>query len=127
MNSHNKSSLVLMDMIIAILFFSVSAGVCVQLFLRSRQIDQDSTDLIHATDLSRNIAEVYKNGTLKSHYPYDSSNNLYYDRSWNRTVKSSVYTVHLTFKTNSMDIKVSDHDGSIYSLKVTKYHQQTRK
>jgi uncharacterized membrane protein len=127
MNTHNKSSLVLMEMIIAILFFALSAAVCAEIFLRSNQIDQDSTDLIHATDLSRNIAEVYKNGTLKSHYPYDSSNNLYYDSSWNRTVKASTYTVHLAFKTNSMTIKVSDQNDSIYSLTVTKYHQQTRK
>lgn len=124
MRTHNKSTLFLMEMIIAILFFALSAAICVQLFVRTHEINEDSTNLVHATSLARNIAEIYKNGSLKDHYPYDTKNNLYYDASWQKVSQPSHFRVHLSFHTNALTITVYENKSSLYTLKVSNYHQK---
>lgn len=121
MRTHDKSSLFLMEMIVAILFFALSAAICVQLFVRSQQLNEDSTNLIAATNLSRNIAETYKNDSLKDHYPYDDKGNLYYDASWQKVSKPAHYTIHLHFQTNSLTITVKDAKTTLYTLTVSHY------
>lgn len=56
---HNKSSLFLMEMIICILFFSISAAVCVQFFVRSHTMSQSSIEENHAVIALESIAECF--------------------------------------------------------------------
>ena len=52
------SSLFLMELILAILFFSAASGICVQFFVRSHLLSRDSDALSHAVNECSGIAET---------------------------------------------------------------------
>lgn len=57
-NRPRSSSLFLMELILAILFFSIASAVCVQFFVKSHMLSRDSNALNHAANECANIAEV---------------------------------------------------------------------
>lgn len=57
-NRPRSSSLFLMELILAILFFSIASAVCVQFFVKSHLLSRDSNALNHAVNECANIAEV---------------------------------------------------------------------
>ncbi len=61
MKNRNSSGtgLFLMELILAILLFAVSATICIQLFVSSHIISQNSTDLNHSIFWAQNIAETF--------------------------------------------------------------------
>lgn len=60
MNSNaRKTGLFLMELIIAILFFSLAAAICVQLFVKSHTISERSIALNHSILLAQNTAEIF--------------------------------------------------------------------
>lgn len=58
-NKSSKSGLFLMELILSILFFSISSAVCIQLFVKSHLISQQSVDLNNAIEWCQNIAEAF--------------------------------------------------------------------
>lgn len=128
MRIHNKSSLFLMEIIFSLLFFSVAGSICVQLFIKSHLISQETKYLSNANIMANNIAETYRAKTLKDHYPYDKDNNLYFDDNWILTNSdNATFVAHLTFSDNMLRIEFL-HDGdSILSLKVRSYNQRVVK
>ena len=56
---HSKSGLFLMELIIALLFFSLASTVCVRLFVKSATLSQDTVDLTYAISQAQNLAECY--------------------------------------------------------------------
>lgn len=82
-----------MELVIVILFFSLSSAVCVQLFVKAHQLDQETIQLNHSVIWTQNLAEsyraysgdiekvasVYKEQILE---PSDSVI-LYFDEDWN--------------------------------------------
>lgn len=61
MSRHNsKSGLFLMEMIIVILFFSICAAICVNVFAKARVTADSGRALNSAAIRSANIAETYK-------------------------------------------------------------------
>ena len=54
-----SSSLFLMELILAILFFSITSAVCVQFFVKSHLLSRDSKILSQAVNECANIAEIY--------------------------------------------------------------------
>lgn len=56
---HSKSGLFLMELIIALLFFSLASTVCVSLFVKSATLSDDTVDLTYAVSQAQNLAEVY--------------------------------------------------------------------
>lgn len=52
------SSLFLMELILAILFFSAASAICVQFFVRSHLLNQDSENLSHAVNECSGAAEA---------------------------------------------------------------------
>ncbi len=54
-----SSSLFLMELILAILFFSVASAVCVQIFVRSHVMSRQSEVLNHAVTVCTNTAETF--------------------------------------------------------------------
>ncbi len=56
---HSRSSLFLMEMIIAILFFSLTSAVCIQLFTRSHLLSTQTVNQNHAVIQAQNLAESY--------------------------------------------------------------------
>ena len=55
-----SSSLFLMELILAILFFSIASAVCVQFFVKSHLLSQRSQELSHAVNECSTIAEICK-------------------------------------------------------------------
>ncbi len=56
---HSKSSLFLMEVIIALLFFSLASTVCIRLFVKSHTLSQDTQNLNYAVTQSQNLAEAF--------------------------------------------------------------------
>lgn len=56
---HSKSGLFLMEMIVCILFFSLSAAVCAQMFAKSHSISENNINENHAVIISAGIAECF--------------------------------------------------------------------
>ena len=101
LNRH--SSMFLMEIMIAILFFSLVSAICLRIFTASRQMGQDTNDLNMAVNQSENIAELLTyslkspesssmdmkgtSGFLTSEYPDIAVDGncltIYYDASWN--------------------------------------------
>lgn len=60
MNSHSsKAGLFLMELIIAILVFSIAGAVCVQLFAKSYMLSIHSRELSNAVSLAQSQAEIF--------------------------------------------------------------------
>lgn len=88
----SKSALFLMELILAIFFFSLASAVCIQLFVKAHLLGNDTTNRNHAVMWAQNIAEAYlgNDGDFKSTAKLlngisDSSNSfsLYFDPDWN--------------------------------------------
>lgn len=56
---HSRSSLFLMEMIIAILFFSLASAVCIHLFAKSHLLSTQTVNRNHAVIQAQNLAESY--------------------------------------------------------------------
>ena len=92
-NTPSKSSLFLIELIIAILFFTVASGICIQLFSKSFLLSQSSKNLSTASRLVSNTAEVLEScgGSLEevqSLFPESvadgDSIRFYYNASWEK-------------------------------------------
>ena len=57
-NRPRASSLFLMELIIAILFFSIASAVCVQFFVKSHLLSRDADALNHAVNECSSVAEA---------------------------------------------------------------------
>ena len=62
----SRASLFLMELMISILFFSLSSAVCIQLFVKAHAINETTEDISKATLIAQDICEYfhYANGKL---------------------------------------------------------------
>ena len=130
-----RSSLFLLELLIAILFFSLSAAVCVRIFVKSYTLELESADLNYAVHASTSIAEIlYHHETpveyLKDTYPLaDFDKNsicIYYDTDWQPSnIENSAYILELTLNDSTTyligQIEVSKTDQVLYTLTIEKY------
>lgn len=130
-----RSNLFLLELILAILFFSLAATICVQYFVKSHTMEMNSAERNYAVNCAATVAEVLRSSdeplnALEDYFPDgEAEGNLYYiyyDKNW-QPAKSddSAYllTLNLSEK-NAMltgDIDITKEDVSIYSLSVKKY------
>lgn len=90
---HSRSSLFLMEMIIAILFFSLASAVCIQLFAQSHLLGRQTVNQNHAVTWTQNLADSYlaMDGDLDavqelfvpSEEISDNTLRLSFDNNWN--------------------------------------------
>ena len=90
---HSRSSLFLMEMIIAILFFSLASAVCIQLFAKSHLLSTQTVNQNHAVIQAQNLAESYlslegdisamQNLFSPSEQIDENTLRLAFDSSWN--------------------------------------------
>lgn len=137
-----SSSLFLMELILSILFFSVTSAVCVQFFVKSHLLSQESKILSRAVNECSNIAEINDASDsaenalslLDDSYPgasarqnAESSAVIYYDEAFSPCTKAKAFyilTADFT-KEDSMliaDIKVTDPKASVIYELNTKHH-----
>ena len=135
-NDHtHKSSLFLMELIIAIAFFTIASAVCMQLFVKSHLLGNETRELNAAVNLATSAAESFRqcNGSkeeLLSLLPEsvqtgETSLETYYDEEF-RTCKEAeaAYTMQILVDADtnfsSVQIKIKDtkKQNSIYELTV---------
>lgn len=129
MNKHSrsKSGLFLMEMIIVILFFSLSSAICMKIFSTSKIKSDHSRDISNASVKAQSCAEAYKAysadlqkvaSTLDG-TPLKEKMVVYYDFNWQEVESKDDASYILTLK-NSDDkykstgkIAVEKKDGKI--------------
>lgn len=144
MRKNSSSSLFLMELIIAILFFSLASTVCIQLFVKAHLLTEKSVNINHSILWTQNLAESFLNseGDLsqmkelfdtKSELGEDHIS-LYFDNDWNPIAAGADgarYEVKLqltqsdtplvTAQICSTDLKQTMGTEPIYSLTVNKF------
>ena len=102
-SANSRLSLFLMELIIALLFFALSAAICVRLFVAAHVMAEDTGNLSNAIMWSENLTEVFVNekGDLKEiatlypdayvTYPAEDDDSqkgtliIFFDDDWNVT------------------------------------------
>lgn len=88
-----RSSIFLLELMIAILFFSLASAVCIRLFVKSHTISQDTHNLNMALNQVSAAAEVFRSETdmqdfLEREFPDYEKNAenplffVYYNKEW---------------------------------------------
>lgn len=122
-NRANTSSLFLLELILAILFFSVASAVCVQIFVKSHLLSKDARILNFAVNEVSNAAELISS--------LNADQTIYYDSEFSEcTEENASYQMAVTgASANSLTVTIEMQSLSdeqiIYSLEITK-HQQRR-
>lgn len=139
---NSRASLFLMEIMISVLFFSISSAVCIQLFVKAHTINIHTENLAKATIIAQNLSEYYLNGdtTLDSSLREQMLNHLsdyhtvenhiiiYYNDKWSICQKDdAAYLTALTFHEDAdfsylaIDITTIDKSETIYSSSVKKH------
>ena len=93
-----RSSLFLLECIIAILFFILTAAVCVSFFAKAYSISKESEDLSMAVHIVSSYAEEFR--AEPGNTP-DSERKLYFDNSWTECDEANAtHTLTITITTN---------------------------
>lgn len=117
---HSKSGLFLMELIVAILFFSLASAICIQLFVKADAMNDESIRKKEASSIAGNLIELYK-----SEYPVDKEW-LYFNEKGNPCEKNtSTYKVHLKENEQTLTVQVYYKDKEIYTISY--YHYQQKK
>ena len=146
MQPSRRSSLFLLELMIAILLFILSAAICIQVFVKAHTIEVKSTNLNEAVLASESVAEIFRSDedfemllsdTLQADKLADDRFQIYYDKNWEITSASdSAYVLEVTLseETNfqignilvARNIKDESQSKStpIYELTVKKYRNQ---
>lgn len=145
---NNISSLFLLELILAVLFFSVASALCIQIFTKAHLMSQDARDLNFAVNEVSSMAEQISAGTLHSdtaassddtasdpstQMPDDSLQDVaaYYDSGYASCEKADavyVLTVHYEPENTLLKAHISmdtiADNRNIYTLDVTKHRQR---
>ena len=128
-----RSSLFLMELLIAILFFILASAICVHFFVQSHMLEQDSVNLNHATTAATSAAEIFLSEESPSFEKFFCDGNnvkngflYFYDENWELCNSSQTkYTVSLHWEENdsmrTCHIDVSSAEESLYALTVNKH------
>lgn len=143
----SKSSLFLLELIISILFFSVSAAACIQLFVKAHTIDVTTREQNQAIIWSQNLAELWRTGkgslsfieeqlqtdylfpkeaVVQSTMPGTSSQTLTlsFDKSWNLQSSNTAYYIVFTSDSSLDEKKLLHANISFYKNdKSTPFYQ----
>lgn len=121
---NNTSSLFLLELILAVLFFSVASALCIQIFTKAHLMSQDARDLNFAVNEVSSMAEQMSDSTLQ-----DAA--AYYNSSYASCEKADavyVLTVHYEPEDTLLKAHISmdtiADNRNIYTLDVTKHRQR---
>lgn len=121
---NNTSSLFLLELILAVLVFSVASALCIQIFTKAHLMSQDARDLNFAVNEVSSMAEQMPDDSLQ-----DAA--AYYDSSYASCEKADavyVLTVHYEPEDTLLKAHISmdtvADNRNIYTLDVTKHRQR---
>lgn len=145
---NNTSSLFLLELILAVLFFSVASALCIQIFTKAHLMSQDARDLNFAVNEVSSMAEQISAGTLHPDTAASSDDTAsdpstqisndtwqddtaYYDSSYASCEKADavyVLTVHYEPEDTLLKAHISmdtiADNRNIYTLDVTNHLQR---
>lgn len=145
---NNTSSLFLLELILAVLFFSVASALCIQIFTKAHLMSQDARDLNFAVNEVSSMAEQISAGTLHPDTAASSDDTAsdpstqisndawqddtaYYDSSYASCEKADavyVLTIHYEPEDTLLKAHISmdtiADNRNIYTLDVTKHRQR---
>ena len=132
--THSKSHLFLIEMIIIILFLSIASALCVRVFVASHKKSVGAEELSRAKELAGGVADIIRGSgeddtvDLASYYPQGTPTEkgmlLYYDEDWAACdSEKQVYSMEIVIAEEEKErqgyIRVLDKDGQeIYALEV---------
>lgn len=144
MNKHSrsKSGLFLMELVIVILFFSISAAVCMRIFSTAKIKSDNSRDISNASVATQSCAESFKvygdnpkmiaqamEGTVLG----ENEVVVYYNADWAKTYskESAKYTLKLNINkeseyktTGEIDVK-NEKAESLFKVTVVTAHPKS--
>lgn len=124
----SKSSLFLMELILSILFFSVTSAACIQLFVKAHLLDNQTKEQNQSVIWSQNLAELWYSfdGEIASVYEQlctdypdaaitltDNGDNLtlYFTKDWEfckeNNISGSIYRIELAQKDFDTETMIS--------------------
>ncbi len=150
-SSNSRSNMFLMEMIVAILFFSLVSAICLRMFTRSHQMGQDTRDLNIAVNQASSAAALLRDAYSPGHnmtdgqeilwpdsfltvYPNAESDtsviSIYFDENWNHCAKETgaycmeiVQTGELSLLSYQIDVwNLAVKDEPVYSLDIQLHH-----
>ncbi|MCI6859017.1 MAG: hypothetical protein MR867_06965 [Eubacterium sp.] len=132
---HSRSGLFLIELVLCILFFSLTAAVCIRVFVRSHEISAHAQNLYQAQTEAANVAEIFEGsdsflGDLKKYYPDleegAAVKQIFYNKNWKMCGKEHAAYVMKIFldREDTMEkMKLSVYSGKneIYHLYLKRY------
>lgn len=125
MKGTSKSGLFLMELILVIALFAISAAVCLQLFAYASVTSQKAEDLSYGSMAARSAADCYQAtqgdldavAQLLAGTATDGGVSVGYDDTWQATAQDATYTLELTAQNAQATIVVCQADGTeIFTL-----------
>ncbi len=116
----SKSSLFLLELIIAILFFSIASAACIQLFAKAHTLDIKTGEQNQTIIWSQNLAELWRAGNgdlsfvekqLKTDYLFPEDSVALNSVSDTASADAASHTLTLSFDKNW---NFTDHNVSYY-------------
>ncbi len=139
---NSKSSLFLIELIIAVLFFALASTVCIQMFALGHTINVSNSEKEHAIMLAQSLAESYEAadgdvnamaGLFDEAIIAGDDIYMYFDDEWNSaSEEAAVYEVSLTSaedgRFSNAEIAATNltDDEEIYTLDTRVYHSMRR-
>lgn len=120
---HSQSGLFLLELIIAILFFSLSSAICIQIFVKAHLLNEQSIQKSQANQIASNIIEIYKNDQLETTYKVDSHYIYFNEDGKNVNKDKAYYIADIDLQKTQIAIQISCQNKKIYSIKY-KHHRQ---
>ena len=128
--ANTRSSLFLMELIVAILFFSLASAVCLRMFAKSHELSTEASDLNHAVSEASDLAESLRYDLVHGSGLASTDLMYYYDENWascEATDENTVYVLtadlaHTDDLLVTGSVSVSKMDGTvIYELPLSVY------
>jgi len=130
----SKSSLFLIELMIAVLFFALCAGVCLSMFAAAHQMSVGSSELTHALNAVQQGAECIKEDKdlitelLQGTELEENTYVVYYDSDWNIVTDQALMSYEMSIivleetPMLTAQIQVSKSGTDIYGIEVKKYY-----
>ncbi len=110
----SKSSLFLMEILISILFFSVAAAACIQLFVKAHVLDNQTKEQNQAVIWSQNLAELWHTPNGDAYSVYDQLGKDYPEATKNGAIYFSNITPSFTLYFNKdWELCSAEHSSEI--------------
>lgn len=95
----NKTRLLLIEIILAIMFFSLASGVCMQLFAKASLISKDNNNKLQSISVLQSFQGVLTKNDIAYTAQFfngeytDDSITIYYDNNWQVANENIMYTL----------------------------------